>query len=187
MKIQIKPRLLVASLLLTVGCGACNNGPHSHEKLCHVSVNLSMKQLEDAADRDQTELSEIQKRHAEGVRRQQELMAQLQSVARSENLRTTADEFEPLRHPADVIVEIGFSMIVGRTQRTEIVWYQDGKTGHMQSLNLWAERLWPTPQEKNYSKALGFDLQQSPISTDDVLRAVSLWRASQQGTKRDVD
>lgn len=177
MNTKIKRTILIC-FLLPLEFEACNSAPHSHEKLCHVSVNMSLKTLEEAADAGQVALYEIQIRHQEGVRRQHELMTELQNVATNENLAVSEDNVYPYSISADVTVTISFSPRDGTTQRAEIIWYQDGSIGKIHSLNMWGERMWPTDKEKNYIRSLGFNLQEHPMSVDDILNAVRLWRAS---------
>jgi hypothetical protein len=163
-------RLFVALLTILHAAPAMATPPNAaqngvREKICNVGIYIAP--LLDVAT------SELQLRRSELLFLQHDLVANLQPIADSNNLRVfeSVDEDD-----ADVQILLTFSPKSGKGQG---IWYRDGdNAGDKQKLNAWYEKLKGTPAEKSFMKSKGWDLQERPISTEDVLHATMLWRRS---------
>jgi hypothetical protein len=160
----VKTSAALVTLLLLVGCGESRHT--SSLELCRVTVELDLDPLEKHADAGEVSLYEVRTKHAEGLRRQHEWLAELEGVAKRENFVVSAGR------DGDVVVLINYIIAEdGIVQRCEFTFY------NFKPLKMWGERMFPTPKQIELKKSFGFDLQEEPLSVSDVLDAIRLWRA----------
>jgi hypothetical protein len=158
---------VAVAVALTPSPTECRTGTQrkTPDKVCRVGVYITSL--------DQIPTPEAESRRRELVIVQRQLIKELSEVADKENLEV----FESLdENAADVQILLTFSPTSGKGQA---LWFRDGDSvGQVHKANAWWERLPFNDEKKTFMKSKGWELQERPISIEDVLHAVGLWRAS---------
>lgn len=149
-----------------VGAGALQNkiDAPAEGPVCYVGVYVTP--LSDIVT------SEIKFRRYQLALAKQDLIEALRQMAGVENLKIIETDDDTV---ADVQILLTFSPKSGKG---EGIWYREGDGPHdIRRLNAYYENLPTTPENKALMQSKGWTLQPNPLSTDDVVQAVRLWRA----------